>query len=194
MENYRKGKNIEEPLERNKIAIPNLPDNFLWMQVKGGSKIRNLLSYALKEFTTVNSLVWTGSGTSVGKAITCAEIMKRECNNSLHQITKLCYRLVEEFWDPLNPELDQIVVKRKLPMIHIYLSKDPLNTEELGYQAPGVFIPYNPNENGSLNRRQNQNKKNTNTRRYMDSKKKRNTSGKDDPASSSSNTNVKSNR
>lgn len=39
---------------------------------------------------------------------------------------------VEEFWDPLNPELDQIVVKRKLPMIHIYLSKDPLNTEELG--------------------------------------------------------------
>lgn len=33
MENYSKGKNIEEPLERNKISIPNLPDDFIWMQV-----------------------------------------------------------------------------------------------------------------------------------------------------------------
>lgn len=33
MENYHKGKNVEEPLERDKIPIPNLPENFLWMQV-----------------------------------------------------------------------------------------------------------------------------------------------------------------
>lgn len=33
MNNYRKGKNVEEPLERTKIPIPNLPENFLWMQV-----------------------------------------------------------------------------------------------------------------------------------------------------------------
>lgn len=33
MNNYRKGKNVEEPLERSQIPIPNLPHNFLWMQV-----------------------------------------------------------------------------------------------------------------------------------------------------------------
>lgn len=33
MDNYKKGKNVEEPLEREKIPIPNLPSNFLWMQV-----------------------------------------------------------------------------------------------------------------------------------------------------------------
>lgn len=33
MENYSKGKNVEEPLERDKIPIPNLPPDFLWMQV-----------------------------------------------------------------------------------------------------------------------------------------------------------------
>jgi hypothetical protein len=33
MENYHKGKNVEEPLERDKIPIPNLATNFLWMQV-----------------------------------------------------------------------------------------------------------------------------------------------------------------
>lgn len=93
MENYRKGKNIEEPLERDKIPIPNLPPNFLWMQVRGGSKIRNLLSHALNEYKEAKVLVWTGFGRSVGKAITCAEIMKRECGNSLHQITRLCYRM-----------------------------------------------------------------------------------------------------
>lgn len=34
MENYKKGKNVEEALERDKIPIPNLPQNFLWMQVR----------------------------------------------------------------------------------------------------------------------------------------------------------------
>lgn len=43
----------------------------------------------------------------------------------------LNYR-IEEYWDPLLPELDQLVVKRKLPMIHIYLSMEPLNKDELG--------------------------------------------------------------
>lgn len=33
MENYRKGKNVEEPIEKEKIPIPNLPSNFLWMHV-----------------------------------------------------------------------------------------------------------------------------------------------------------------
>lgn len=33
MENYGKGKNVEEPLERDKIPIPNLAENFLWMTV-----------------------------------------------------------------------------------------------------------------------------------------------------------------
>lgn len=39
---------------------------------------------------------------------------------------------VEEYWDPFFPELDQIVVKRKLPMIHIFLSVDPLDSKEDG--------------------------------------------------------------
>lgn len=43
----------------------------------------------------------------------------------------VCFR-VEEYWEPVIPDLDQIVVKRKLPMIHILLSLDPLNAEELG--------------------------------------------------------------
>ncbi|RZC39887.1 ribonuclease P protein subunit p25-like protein, partial [Asbolus verrucosus] len=99
--------------------------------VRGSSKIRHLLSHALNEFPSIRSVVWTGFGQSVGKAVTCAELMKREYDNKLHQITKLCHRKVEEFWDPVIPELDQLVVTRNLPMIHIYLTLESLDSEEL---------------------------------------------------------------
>lgn len=33
MENYKKGKNVVEPLEKSKIPINNLPEKFIWMQV-----------------------------------------------------------------------------------------------------------------------------------------------------------------
>lgn len=42
MENYRKGRNDEEPLEKLKIPIPDLPDDFLWMQAS--TKLQNLLN------------------------------------------------------------------------------------------------------------------------------------------------------
>ncbi|XP_066258166.1 ribonuclease P protein subunit p25-like protein [Euwallacea similis] len=142
MENYRKGKNVEEPMEKSKIPISSLPKEFLWMQVRGGSKIRNLLDYALKNFEQSKVVVWSGSGPSVGKSITCVEIMKREYKQQLHQINKICYTSVDEYWDPENPDLDQLVVKRKLPVVHICLSLEKLNENELGYQAPSEVIPF----------------------------------------------------
>lgn len=92
MENYEKGENVEEPLEKDKIPISDLPENFIWMQVRGSSKIRNLLEYALKEFPEAKSIVWTGFGPACDKTITCVEIMKRKYNNKLHQYTKICHR------------------------------------------------------------------------------------------------------
>ncbi|GJQ71435.1 hypothetical protein Trydic_g11160 [Trypoxylus dichotomus] len=116
------------------------------MHVRGGSKIRNLLSLAMEQFPEKQYVVWTGFGQSVGKAITCAEIMKREYKQPLHQITRICYRLIEEYWDPITPHLDQLVVKRQLPMIHILLSVNQLNSEDYGYQGPNTTIQYKPNE------------------------------------------------
>ncbi|XP_066157276.1 ribonuclease P protein subunit p25-like protein [Euwallacea fornicatus] len=142
MENYRKGKNVEEPMEKSKIPIPNLPNEFLWMQVRGGSKIRNLLDHAFKNFEQSKVVVWSGSGPSIGKSITCVEIMKREYKQQLHQINKICYTNVDEYWDPESLDLDQLVVKRKLPMVHICLSSEKLSDNELGYQAPSEVIPF----------------------------------------------------
>ncbi|CAH0555264.1 unnamed protein product [Brassicogethes aeneus] len=187
MENYKKGKNVEEPLNRNNIPIPNLPNNFLWMQVRGGSKIRNLLTHALNEFPETKNVVWTGFGPSVGKAVTCAELTKREYNNRLHQITKLSHRQVDEYWDPLLPELDKLVVKRKLPMIHIYLSIDPINSKELGYQAPGVFLPYKSHD-PKAKKKFNNNRSKTNKKTNNKNLRKNENSGQ---STSKDNTDVK---
>jgi hypothetical protein len=91
MEHYSKGKNVEEPLEKDSIPINNLPQSFLWMRVNPGTKVRNVLSFALKTFKDEKCVVWSGSGPAVEKTISCVEIMKRR-HKSLHQITKICFR------------------------------------------------------------------------------------------------------
>ncbi|CAG9585567.1 unnamed protein product [Danaus chrysippus] len=127
MDNYYKGKNVEEELERSKIPINGIPENFLWMQVKGGSKMQNLISHAagILEDKAATVVVWTGVGVAIAKAISCAEIIKRQFSIP-HQITKLAYKSVEEYWEPKVDGLETIVVKRQIPVIHILLSMEEL--------------------------------------------------------------------
>ncbi|KAM3963489.1 ribonuclease P protein subunit Rpp25 [Aphomia sociella] len=137
MENYYKGKNVEEELERDKIPLNDLPENFLWMQVKGGSKMGNLISHAsgILEDKATTSIVWSAAGVGIPKAISCAEILKRKFSIE-YQVTKLTHKNVEEFWEPKLDGLETIVVKRQIPVIHILLSVIPItNTNELGYQT-----------------------------------------------------------
>lgn len=92
MENYKKGKNVEEELTQEQIPIENLPDKFLWMHVKGGTKVPNVVEFAEKAFNdgAHRSVVWSGSGGGVAKTISSAEIMKR--NFKVQQVTHLAYQ------------------------------------------------------------------------------------------------------
>ncbi|EFN65560.1 Alba-like protein C9orf23-like protein [Camponotus floridanus] len=108
-----------------KVPIENLPQKFLWMHVKSGTKIRNVLDYALKEFPNYNSIVWTGIGQGIAKAISCAELFKRK-HESLHQVTKLCYM------EPENPKEDITTETHQIPEVHILLTKYIKDTTELG--------------------------------------------------------------
>lgn len=122
MNNYSKGKNEEEEWNKEKIPIADLPDDFIWMQVSAGSKIRNLLEAAWKKYESLPHIIWSGSGPAINKAITCAEITKKKFG--LKQKTQICYRKVKEYWDPKLQNLDQLVVIREIPAIHIYLYKE----------------------------------------------------------------------
>ncbi|XP_011297265.1 ribonuclease P protein subunit p25-like protein [Fopius arisanus] len=125
----RKIVNADETHEKTEgKLINNLPDKLLIMRVKSGTKIRNVFQYSIKEFTKYEGVLWTGGGQAVGKVITCAEMFKRQYK-CLHQITKLQYIESKK-----NSEAD--TDQKQVPEIHIYLTKNPLNSSELGYQQP----------------------------------------------------------
>lgn len=82
MENYRKGKNVEEELTQDQVAemFPDvITEKFLWMRVKGGTKVSNVVEFAEKALQSGEhrTVVWSGSSGGVPKAISCAEKMKR---------------------------------------------------------------------------------------------------------------------
>ncbi|XP_012265739.2 ribonuclease P protein subunit p25-like protein [Athalia rosae] len=127
--NRRKQKIVKPKAADTNIPIPNLPEKFLWMHVNSGTKIRNVLNYALKEFSGYESVVWSGAGQGIGKVITCAELCKRK-NPGLHQITRLRYvkSKKSEIGEDNREDLS-------VPEIHILLAKEPLDPNEPGYQS-----------------------------------------------------------
>ncbi|XP_068175451.1 uncharacterized protein [Antennarius striatus] len=134
--------------ENSPSPFPGLATGVLEMRVKEGSKIRNLMGFAMARMQGERSVsdggvsgvglrqvVFTGSGRAVTKTITCAEIMKRKVG-PLHQLTKLQYKVVKEVWESTERGNSEMTVHRTVPSISILLSKDPLDPQEPGYQPP----------------------------------------------------------
>ncbi|XP_043258503.1 ribonuclease P protein subunit p25-like protein [Colletes gigas] len=133
-------KNLEDEPVDSGVPIPNLPAKFLLMHVKSGTKIRNVLGHALKEFPNYGSVVWTAAGQGVGKAISCAELFKKK-HEGLHQITRLRY--VRSKKSEAENKNGANTDTRHVPEIHILLAKEIKDTSESGYQAPddrGEFV------------------------------------------------------
>lgn len=133
---FKKVTSIKEP---SACPIPGLGSGILEMCVKEGSKIRNLLRFAISRLkdeghvAPVSQVMFTGLGGAITKTITCAEIVKRKVQG-LHQVSKLQYRNIQEVWE--NQEGESVKVRKTVPSICILLSKEPLDPQELGYQAP----------------------------------------------------------
>ncbi|XP_005004125.1 ribonuclease P protein subunit p25-like protein [Cavia porcellus] len=138
MEHYRKAGSVELPAPS---PMPQLPPDTLEMRVRDGSKIRNLLGLALGrlEGGSARHVVFSGSGRAAGKAVSCAEIVKRRVPG-LHQLTKLRFLQTEDSWVPTSPDtgLDPLTVRRHVPAVWVLLSRDPLDPSECGYQPPGA--------------------------------------------------------
>ncbi|KAK3588710.1 hypothetical protein CHS0354_026029 [Potamilus streckersoni] len=137
MENYTKGE-VKEVAESP--VFPLQEDTGVEMKVNSGSKIKNLMGFAMKKIKEPNirHISWNGTGNAITKTISCAEIMKRKIKG-LHQITKIRYRRIEEYWEPKVEGLERLKVNKDIPAISILLSKDSLDSSEPGYQGPGSF-------------------------------------------------------
>ncbi|XP_040894164.1 ribonuclease P protein subunit p25-like protein [Toxotes jaculatrix] len=139
--NFRRISRTEESCP---YPIPGLAADILHMRVKEGSKIRNLLRFVTARMqeegrnnngTSLRQVVFTGSGRGVTKTITCVEILKRKIGG-LHQVSKLYYKTVNEVWENPQQGAPGKTMQRTVPAICILLSKDPLDSQEPGYQAP----------------------------------------------------------
>ena len=136
MENYTKG-------ESQKVFDPPAltREGCVEMKVTGGSKVNNLMTFAMKSIKDpdVKHMTWNGTGNAIGKTITCAEIMKKK-HKGLHQITQIGHLKVEDFWEPKVEGLETLKVSTNIPAISILLSKEasPDDLEHPSYQAPGA--------------------------------------------------------
>lgn len=80
----------------------------------------------------------TGTGRSVTKAISVAEIIKHRAHG-LHQVTTIATTRVDDIWEPkesLQEDVDSIKVERQIPTVKVLLSLTPLDPNTPGYQPP----------------------------------------------------------
>jgi len=146
------------------MFIEGSQENVTVMRVKSGSKTKNLIQFAEKKLAndSETQIFWEGSGDAVQKTITCAEILKKKFNHSLHQITRLSSMTIVETWKPRLDGLDAMRVKRHLPLVKILLSKEPLSPDANGYQAPddvaGLFDRGSSGSRPKSNKTQQQNR------------------------------------
>lgn len=142
MMHYRKAENVEQELSKSDLPFENcLPKDhkdFLWMHVKGGTKLSNVVEYAKSALDKgeYRSMVWSGSGGGVIKTISCAEVLKR--SYPLYQLTRMAYSSVEEHWKPQTDGLEEIIAKRQIPTLHILMSLDELPEGIEGVQLPNT--------------------------------------------------------
>ncbi|KAI4481745.1 hypothetical protein M0804_009266 [Polistes exclamans] len=125
-------KKDEDSVENKDLPFTKLPAKYILMRVNSGTKIENVLRYALEEFPKFKNIIWCGIGKAVYKVISCSEIFKIK-NPGLYQINKLRYVVAK------TKEGDN----QSVPEIHILLSKEAQDTTELGYQAPGDSGQFN---------------------------------------------------
>nr|CAG4647580.1 EOG090X0KMN [Megafenestra aurita] len=139
MENFIKGKNVENELKLCDLPYKEIPSNTVWIKVKPSSKMSNLIEFGLESILRSKWILWTGIGPAICKTISCAEIMKRKISN-VNQNTKVAYHKCEEYWDSKTGELDSVKVTRNIPVIHILMSLEYMDTAERGFQSNGHVV------------------------------------------------------
>ncbi|MEE6513398.1 hypothetical protein FKM82_020994 [Ascaphus truei] len=140
MEKYHRVRTWDED-EGKSLPFKDLSPHVVQMRVKEGSKIRNLIGYALAHMGSEDTgqIVFSAYGRAVTKAITSVEILKRQVEG-LHQVSKVQCKTLQEVWEQKGPEVPSptpcLTVQKNLPSICILLCKMPLDPREKGYQPP----------------------------------------------------------
>ncbi|KAI8335495.1 hypothetical protein BC941DRAFT_430489 [Chlamydoabsidia padenii] len=138
MEDYKKANSSTtvEATDSNKPPADNE------IRVTTSMTIKRLIEIGLDKLKEHSSIVVTAQGTSINKAITVVETIKRKLGGILHQYTQIGKVTSTEQWDPAKDnELDSIAVDTILPVIIIHLSSNiiPQLDTIAAYQEPHQY-------------------------------------------------------
>ncbi|MFH4981539.1 hypothetical protein AB6A40_008248 [Gnathostoma spinigerum] len=104
------------------------------MNIKTGTKQRNILTYVEKEMQNpqVRQIVFRGFGEATAKCISCVEVFKRSYKDgTLYQKNDVAFSRRSDIWTPNKAELSTLLVHVDTPSIFILLSKDPFPNDVL---------------------------------------------------------------
>jgi ribonucleases P/MRP protein subunit RPP25 len=123
----------ERPQKKHKES--DIGDNEIRVQAKG--QIKNYLGYAFRILnkTDHRSLNIRATGNAIVKALILIELVKRRVGN-LHQTNKI-YSLEIKTEEECKIEgMPKVETKRRVTAMDTQLSKDPLDSNDPGYQVP----------------------------------------------------------
>lgn len=126
-------------------------ENEIRVAAKGA--IKNYLGYAFRILnkTDHRSLTIRATGNAIVKALILIELVKRRVGE-LHQLNKIYSMEIVSHEESKIEGMEKIETRRRVTAMDTTLSKDPLDTEDPGYQEPlpkeeNVTTPAKPKEN-----------------------------------------------
>ncbi|UJR07692.1 hypothetical protein I4U23_011977 [Adineta vaga] len=110
------------------LSLPyTLHSSCLHMQVRSGSKTKNLVTYVQRKLSSIDNsieqITWNASGDGISKAIACAEMLKRESKLTFHEYIQIGYKTNEK-----SSLRKKSKLMKNIPSICILLSKTSLNS------------------------------------------------------------------
>lgn len=128
---------MADKYKRIEKAQDSLPANEIRVKRKVG--IGRYLKRAHDLFNETENPTGTviikGVSNAVESAVKLAELIKHRVAG-LHQINKITNITIDDEYEPLEEGLDHLKFTRIVTMLEIKLSKAPLDTTDIGYQAP----------------------------------------------------------
>ena len=105
--------------------------------VTSHGKMSAYLTSALSKLETggETSLTFRATGKAINKLVSVVEVVKRRVA-SLHQVTETGTVRNREHYEPLEEGLKPVVNDKSVSSLTIVLSRNPLDADHVGYQAP----------------------------------------------------------
>ena len=128
---------MSDKYRRIKKPLETLPSNEIRVKRKVG--IGRYLKRAVDLFNETENktgvVIIKGVSNAVESAVKLGELIKHRVKG-LHQINKITNITIYDEYEPLEEGLDHLKDSRIVTMLEITLSKEPLDANDIGYQAP----------------------------------------------------------